>query len=386
MTQQTVNSASPDTHPQGSRDGLALSLSGGGYRAMMYHVGALWRLNEVGLLGRIARISSVSGGSITAAALGVHWEQLGFVDGRSAHFEDFVATMRKMAAVTIDVGAVIGGVLLPGDVSSRVAGAYAKVLFGKKTLQDLPDDAAGKGPRIVLNATNIQTGALWRFSRPYMADYRVGMVMKPQLSLADAVAASSAFPPILSPATIVLDQPVLATPGADLSRAPFTDKAILSDGGVYDNLGLETVKQYHTLLVSDGGQKIAAEEAPAHDWVRHAVRVLDVIDNQVRSLRVRHLIDAYERKIHEGCYWGIRGQTRLAAALPDPLGTRTRDPSKWAAIPTRLERMPLEIQNGLINWGYAACDIALRSWFNQGAERLGVFLNPPEAFPVPDEY
>ena len=56
--------------------GLALCLSGGGYRAMVFHVGALWRLNELGLIPRIARYSSVSGGSITAATLGLNWKKL----------------------------------------------------------------------------------------------------------------------------------------------------------------------------------------------------------------------------------------------------------------------------------------------------------------------
>src|SRR6266699_6318861 len=59
-------------------DGLALCLSGGGYRAMLFHLGALWRLNELGYLPRLARISSVSGGSITAGVLGLHWSKLGF--------------------------------------------------------------------------------------------------------------------------------------------------------------------------------------------------------------------------------------------------------------------------------------------------------------------
>src|SRR5262245_28221555 len=48
------------------KPGIALCLSGGGYRAMLFHLGALWRLNEAGLLSQLKRISSVSGGSITA--------------------------------------------------------------------------------------------------------------------------------------------------------------------------------------------------------------------------------------------------------------------------------------------------------------------------------
>lgn len=58
--------------------GIALCLSGGGYRAMVFHLGCLWRLYEAGLLQTVARVSSVSGGSITAAFLALKWRQLVF--------------------------------------------------------------------------------------------------------------------------------------------------------------------------------------------------------------------------------------------------------------------------------------------------------------------
>jgi NTE family protein len=82
-------------------------------------------------------------------------------------------------------------------VSDRVVRAYRRELFGKSILQDLPDK-----PTFVFNATNLESGVLFRFSKPYLADYRVGRVMEPDLPMAVAVAASSAFPPILSPCTI----------------------------------------------------------------------------------------------------------------------------------------------------------------------------------------
>src|SRR5262245_53785101 len=67
--------------------GIALCLSGGGYRAMLFHVGALWRFAELGYLKKLDRISSVSGGSITAAVLGLKWSALGFdTAGVPAHF------------------------------------------------------------------------------------------------------------------------------------------------------------------------------------------------------------------------------------------------------------------------------------------------------------
>src|SRR6266566_10119491 len=68
--------AAPDEPQQvdAPQEGLALCLSGGGYRAMLFHLGALWRLNELGYLPRLDRVSSVSGGSITAGVLGMNWK------------------------------------------------------------------------------------------------------------------------------------------------------------------------------------------------------------------------------------------------------------------------------------------------------------------------
>src|SRR5690242_8094192 len=113
----------------GPRDGVALCLSGGGYRAMIFHLGALWRLNQAGLLPKLDRISSVSGGSITSAVLGMNWSNLAFEgNGVSPKFEELlVKPVRTLASHTIDVGAVLTG-LLTGSVAHRVADAYRKYL------------------------------------------------------------------------------------------------------------------------------------------------------------------------------------------------------------------------------------------------------------------
>ncbi|MDX1582246.1 MAG: patatin-like phospholipase family protein, partial [Thermoanaerobaculia bacterium] len=85
------------------REGVALCLSGGGYRAMLFHLGVLWYLNEQRWLKRIARISSVSGGSITSACLGWRWNELCFDEtNRSTAFEsEVVARIRELASRTI---------------------------------------------------------------------------------------------------------------------------------------------------------------------------------------------------------------------------------------------------------------------------------------------
>ena len=361
--------------PEHLEPGVALCLSGGGYRAMVFHIGAIWRLNELRYLPKLDRVSSVSGGSITAGVLGLNWHNLVFdADGFATNLDDqFVQPLRSVASKTIDLWAVILGILLPGTISDRVAAAYRKHVFGLASLQDLPDK-----PRFVINSTSMQTGSLWRFSKPYMADYQVGMVRNPDVELALAVAASSAFPPILSPARVHLD-PASFDPAerGPLGVPPYTTDAVLSDGGVYDNLGLETAwKRYRTILVSDGGGKMGPQPKPKHDWARHAYRTLGVIDTQVRNLRKRQVVAGYLSGDREGTYWGIRshigdyGPPAGSLPCPDASGLRL------AQTATRLKGMDGALQEQLINWGYAICDAGMRKWVEPDAP-------PSTDFPYP---
>jgi len=386
-----VEHIEPDRQkPERATEGIALCLSGGGYRAMLFHLGTVWRLNELGYLPKLKRVSSVSGGSITAGVLGLKWKRLHF-DGINVARNfgaEVVDPIRSFAGITVDQWSIIGGALGPGSISDKVAGSYRKYLFGTATLQDLPSDPA-EGPRFVINATNVQSGALWRFSKPYAADWRVGMVLNPRIELAVAVAASSAFPPFLSPAHLDL------APGAcqkeqgnDLHFPPYATEVVLTDGGVYDNLGLETAwKKYSTILVSDGGGKMAAEADPPADWARHSKRVLDLIDNQVRSLRKRQLIDSYQLPVghayhRDGTYWGIRSHV-LDYGLPAipnyPFTSAVCDPPKTdrlANTPTRLKALDAVTQERLINWGYAITDVAMR-------KHVDPTLPLPAGFPYP---
>ena len=327
---------------------------------MLFHLGALWRLNEAAYLGKLDRISSVSGGSITAGVLALHWKDLGIAPAAPApRLSIVVDEIRKIASHTIDIGAIFEGVFGPAGVSEKIQKAYDDMLFHGATLQDLPDDP----PRFVINATNVQSSVLWRFSKPYMRDWRVGEVRSPKVPLAAAVAASSAFPPVLSPAELDLRKyGCVFEPGSgvDLQKDPYTSKAVLTDGGVYDNMGLETVwKQYQTVLVSDAGGHIEPEESPHHDWARHAYRILDIEDNQVRSLRKRQVIAAFGNKERSGTYWGIRTNI-LDYKVDGPLNCPWDKTMILARIATRLKALSDSDQMRLINWGYAVCDAAMR--------------------------
>jgi hypothetical protein len=174
--------------------------------------GCIRRLNEARLLGRLARVSSVSGGSITAATLGLRWNELDFQDGIAGRLDELVTEpVRELSRHTIDVSSVVEGLMTFSSVGERVAHAYREHLYGDATLQSLPAD--DEGPRFVICSTNMESGVLFRFSRPYLADWRVGLIPDPDTALADAVAASSAFPPVLSPFTLDLRDAGRPSPG-----------------------------------------------------------------------------------------------------------------------------------------------------------------------------
>ena len=355
---------------EGAEHEVGLCLSGGGYRAMVFHVGVLWRLNELGWLPRLTRVASVSGGSITAGVLGLHWNALAFENGVASNFvQHVVDPLRRMASTSIDVSSVLIGALLPwASASDLVTRRYREVLFGDATLQDLPDS-----PRFTFCATNVQTASLFRFSKKRAADWQVGFLNAPATPLARVVTASSAFPPVLSPCDIKLDTPLEPFPDAMLNRKPFSTDLVLSDGGVYDNLGIEPVwKNCGTVLVSDAGQKIDPEDEPAEDWGRHVMRVLALIDNQVRALRKRQVVSSYLAGLRKGAYWGIRtdiAEYELPTALPCPHEATLR----IAATPTRLTALDAPTQERIVNWGYAVCDAAMRKHVVDAA--------PPARFP-----
>jgi NTE family protein len=376
MNEELLSEEPPKTIVEtDTREGksLALCLSGGGYRAMLFHVGMLWRLNEAGLLSKMDRISSVSGGSIAAGFLAIKWNTLG-LDQRGAvstnFVEEYVTPVRALARKTLDIPAGLISFLPFFPAANVLSRLYRRYAFGDVTLQDLPDS-----PRFVFNATNLQSGVLWRFSKPYCADYRVGKIDNPTFFLADAVAASSAFPPFLSPLVLRLAEgQCQPQTGVDLHRPPFTTRVLLSDGGVYDNLGLETViKSFQTVLVSDGGGQMQPEDRVLRNWFSSALRVNSIIDNQVRSLRKRQLFDANKTESRKCIYWGIREDIQ-EYKLQDALLCPHEATLKLAAAPTRLSKFSDPLQERLINWGYAVCDAAIRA-------RLDPSLPAPSGFP-----
>lgn len=377
--------------------GIGLALSGGGFRAMLFHAGALLRLNELGLLAKVNRISSVSGGSIAAGYLSLIWKRLGAPErGTYPQFKQiYVEEILAFSHQTIDISGILTGLFPWTSAAEQIAASYDKDLFHEAKLQALPDQ-----PQFIFCATNLQTAVNFRFSKAYAGDYVVGRVANPDLPLSTAVTASSAFPPFLSPLVLTFpagsftdwpSQPAGA--GGVMDPEPFRAKILLTDGGVYDNHGLEPlVKRYMTILVSDGGAPFARTADIATDPIRQLQHVFDVTDNQVRSLRRRDLvaryqqakklnlsgdqIDAYARL---GAYWGIdTDPTKVSPTGSLPCSTATAH--RLATLPTRLSDFGTMQSKQLINWGYAICDRCVRAHYNA----LGVQDGPGPEWPYQD--
>lgn len=350
-------------------DVIGLCLSGGGYRAMIYHVGSLIRLNELGFLSRVKEIASVSGGSITAGMLARAWPELDFDNhGIALNFDDRVASpLIRFSAIGVDVRAILSGILPGRTAADSVAAAYDRCLFSGATLQNIPDQ-----PRFTFMATNLQTGSGWRFAKSYAADYRVGRIDHPRLSLARVVAASSAFPPFLSPVRLKFDRDaVRPMQGADLHRPPFTKEAVLTDGGVYDNLGLERVwKRCRTILVSNAGRNTPEIGSPTGRWTGQIFRTLNLMQQQAENSRKRILFGMNNLGQRKVAFWSI--DTPIAAySATDALPMTANSAAQAANLRTRLNPFtPAEIEL-LLQAGYAGADASLRA--------QGLAVNSPAA-------
>ena len=270
---QRSPTASPrDRDDRKPEEGIALCLSGGGYRAMLFHLGALWRLNEAGYLPQaragLERLRRLDHRRRAGAQLGR--ARLRRRRRRATNFDEQIVEPVRAHGRRDDrlAGDPARACCCRASLGERVVAAYRKHLFGATTLQDSADS-----PRFVFNATNLQSGALWRFSKPYLWDYRVGEVKSP-----DGRARRGRRRLVGVPAVPVAGRARLRgrshvdgsgdEPGTDgnLQHPPFTTRVVLADGGVYDNLGLETAwKRYTSVLVSDGGGQYRRPAEPDAD-------------------------------------------------------------------------------------------------------------------------
>ncbi len=358
-------------HPSpGRRHGMALCLSGGGYRAALFHLGAVRRLDELGILAQLDTISGVSGGSIVANLLAdprLEFPKDQRSGQRVAGFEERVAEpLGRLAARNIRTPALLSK-LKPRNwfADDAAVRALADELADAVDWWSTPlRDNAIDGPAIITGATEIGYGVDWVFEDPSgrpphgrVGDYRLGYAAPPAtLRIADTVAASCAYPPYFAP--MVLDGDAMKLTGghpgleSPEDRQQIRNRIRLTDGGVYDNLGLEPVwKSHRTVLVSDGGGVFRARtELTIHGRM---LRILGIATNGGQSVRSRWLQAGYHRDVLDGTSWA------LDTAAP---GCYPREVTELInAVRTDLDAFSPQEQQVLERHGYLVADAQVRS-------------------------
>ena len=358
--------------PGRERKGIALCLSGGGFRAALFHAGAIRRLNELGVLSRVRTISSVSGGSIASGLLATVWTRLERVGDRFTNLETlFEQPLRAFCGSNIRNGPLLWGRLNPGNWPRLLSSAFSATdllvlqyqrLLGSVRLSALPDT-----PRFVFCAANLQTGVSFELSARSIGDYALGYAEPGPLTLAEAVAASSSFPFAFPPLVRTMDVDAFSGGDPKAVAAGFRPgpRVALTDGGVYDNMGLEPAWKTHaTVLVSDGGTPFEIQ-ARTRTWlVPRLQRSFQVVANQALAVRKRWLISAYLRGVYGGAYWGL-GTDPDEYRPPGgarPAGYSGRVIDRLRVVRTDLDRFSAALQSVLMNQGWALAGAALGRW------------------------
>lgn len=222
---RTNDAAPPATHA-GVRDGwfVGLAISGGGSRSANFAAGVMFELQRIGLLQKVDAISSVSGGSLTAAYYCIsddtRWT-VGNVQRLLSH--PFAADMWWQFVQPWNTTALA---LTDWDRSDLLADSFNRTLFrqdGKTlTFGDLRTDR----PRLLVNSTDLQSGQRFVFANEYFNDINSNLSIYP---VAYAVAASSSVPVVLHQVTL-----------RDYSSS-FKQYRHFVDGGIVDNLGVLTL-------------------------------------------------------------------------------------------------------------------------------------------------
>jgi NTE family protein len=397
---------------------IGLALSGGGYRAMLFGLGTLIRLNEMGVLKRTSRITSVSGGSILNGYLATKWEKLNFEGDVATNFKEEIADgiYAFCGQTTLSKFGMITGKLIPmNHPSNKVKKKYDKLLYHNKPFSSLTSIPGA--PQFLFYGTNLQTGRSVRMVDSLLFDYKIGAASIADLSISQVVTISGAFPPVLSPVTIDMKAARWARGiwSQYHDNKDYTSALKLCDGGLYDNMGIECLwkktradepqlvkskeqdpweekvldpwnrileDDIDICLVSDSGAPFQYSSDPGASMVKQVPRIIDILTEQTRALRKRQLLSKYlsseEDKLN-GTFWGIA--TRISDyELDDSLPCDKETSESMGDVPTTLSKMSDEIRSRLINWGYALADAAIRK---HAPDILAQGFQPP-SWPCPD--
>ncbi|HEX5445590.1 MAG TPA: patatin-like phospholipase family protein [Pirellulales bacterium] len=230
----------------GNRKRIGLALSGGGFRATLFHLGMVRFLRDAGILPSVTHVTSVSGGSVLAAHLVLNWDRY---TGTPDQFDAVAAEVIKFTRLDVRNRIVRRAPLaLPIHLArwlmrlrrdrrltrtGMLEMYYQHFLYGDTCMFQLPEH-----PQLHILSTNLTEGSLCSFTREGVIFqkrlpgelFRFERLHAGLATVPLAVTASSAFPGFFPP---------LQVNGAEVGAgAGQFNRQVFTDGGVFDNLGV----------------------------------------------------------------------------------------------------------------------------------------------------
>ena len=373
-----------------------LCLSGGGFRATLFHLGAVQRMNELGVLPEVSVITSVSGGSILNGVLATRWRDLTLApDGSYSNFQQVVANPVRAFCKRDLRTALLVGAKTESSESSDVRNS-ATFLRSPRTFLPMhtlrfskisglptfprPNTACGS-TRFVFCSTSFQDrrvfvavsrrlrrlaygGFLYRiYGRRVRVcrDSRGGVVGLSTPGFAALTLSTSRLKPFSR-----LDPWGNERPESKKRKSPFKGKpkeVLLTDGGVYDNLGVEPLWDSEAcLLVSDAGRPFFSEKTCRQTIGSRLGQISSgVAAEQVGAVRKRWLVQEFKRRARRGVIWSI-GTPFENYGLKDACGYGADMRTLACDVRTDLNAFTDGEIGSLENHGYSLADAAIRSF------------------------
>ena len=319
---------------------VGLALSGGGFRASLFHIGVLARLAELDVLRHVEVLSCVSGGSILGAYYYlevqrlletkpdsqisrqdyidiVHRLEIHFLKGVQSNIRTRVFANPllnfKMAIAAGYTRTHRAGELFESKIYSRIEDGKGHVprYMDDLIVNPLDDNGtknrefqpkfhnwrrAAKVPVLVLNSTSLNTGHLWQFTATWMGEppgeinvavdgnerfrrmyYDEAPPGHQKMRLGYAVGASACVPGVFAPLRLENLYP--------------DREVLLVDGGVHDNQGIASLLEQNcsVVLVSDASGQMESQAHPNSGLVGVPRRSNSILMSRVRQAQIREL-------------------------------------------------------------------------------------------------
>ena len=328
---------------------IGLSLSGGGSRAVAFHLGTLRALEDLELLEEVDIVSGVSGGSVMTGLLGYTEAPFADIDRNAVKFlrcglvwpalkkllhpahalpllwNFFVVALPTLVIDLLAPIARFARSLFPARhpaanaisrslalrrrysrthvIAAAIAAAVGKQNCGAPTRQ---------GKSIVFNACELRTGTAFRMSNERFGSWRFGWAPASELPVADAVTASAAYPPFLPPFDWMRS--------FERDGATTMHRVIVTDGGVFENLGVSVMEpgrdsQFSAIaynpdiiISSDAGSGQFTGKAMPISWPKRMTQVVSAVMRKVQDATKARLHNHAESGRIDGFIYAALGQ------------------------------------------------------------------------------